>query len=261
MSLLRSFRLVVLSAAMLRSGSAVASDGSKPPEAVRAHDMPKGPPVLQPTDPADTGVIALPGPAPVRKEQSAAKASPPVSAAPALPPPVKPAPEAVPAAPAAWLPVGPVKPADAAAGESPATRQPGVADDPTPAEFAQDGAIFLRKQIGRWGVYDAQALLGKPLRERPALDRELVENGRIRAFSDPSGNYREIELDFDKSTGLLRSVFLYPFDLTWDECRRLWGSETTSTQANKGRSFYSYEKRRLDVLVGPDGKVISLGLY
>ena len=29
----------------------------------------------------------------------------------------------------------------------------------------------------------------------------------------------------------------------------------------KGRKFYSYVNRRLDVLVDPAGKVISLGLY
>ena len=29
----------------------------------------------------------------------------------------------------------------------------------------------------------------------------------------------------------------------------------------QGRKFYSYTNRRLDVLVDPDGKVISLGLY
>jgi hypothetical protein len=34
-----------------------------------------------------------------------------------------------------------------------------------------------------------------------------------------------------------------------------------ATNARKGRSFYSYPERRVDVLVEPSGKVVSLGLY
>jgi hypothetical protein len=56
-------------------------------------------------------------------------------------------------------------------------------------------------------------------------------------------------------------VFVYPWKLTWLECRRIWGANVNSTEANKGRKFYSYINRRLDVLVDPGGKVISLGLY
>jgi hypothetical protein len=49
--------------------------------------------------------------------------------------------------------------------------------------------------------------------------------------------------------------------MTWQECRRQWGGEVSATEANKGRKFYSYVDRRLDVLVDAAGKVISLGLY
>jgi len=49
--------------------------------------------------------------------------------------------------------------------------------------------------------------------------------------------------------------------MTWQECRKLWGANVHSAEANKGRIFHSYLNRRLDVLVDPSGKVISLGLY
>jgi len=70
-----------------------------------------------------------------------------------------------------------------------------------------------------------------------------------------------LELDFDKDKGLLRTVFIYPWNLTWTECRKLWGAKVSATEGNAGRVFYSYVNRRLDVLVDHDGKVISLGLY
>jgi hypothetical protein len=49
--------------------------------------------------------------------------------------------------------------------------------------------------------------------------------------------------------------------MTWQECRKLWGSRVSSTDADKGRTFYSYLDRRLDVLVDQTGKVINFGLY
>src|SRR5579863_9241315 len=126
--------------------------------------------------------------------------------------------------------------------------------------FAQESAVFCQREIGHWTLPEARAVLGEAQRQRPAVDDDAVENGHIYAFRDPSNRYRELELDFDKGTGLLRSVFVYPWNLTWQECRRLWGANVSSTQGNKGRIFYSYVNRHLDVLVDHDGKVISLGL-
>jgi hypothetical protein len=130
-----------------------------------------------------------------------------------------------------------------------------------PSEFERDSAAFCQKLIGVWTLPDAYNLFGEPLRERPVLDEKNAETGRIFAYSDPTGRYREIELDFAKDTGALRSVFVYPWKLTWTECRKLWVGPVQSTPAKKGRIFYSYVNRRLDVLVDPAGNVISLGLY
>src|SRR5205085_10704468 len=104
-------------------------------------------------------------------------------------------------------------------------------------------------------------LFSQPIRERVIVDDAQNESGRIYAFSDPTGRYREIELDFAKDSGLLRTVFVYPWKMTWEECRKQWGSNVRSTEANKGRTFHSYLNRRVDVLVDQRGGGISLGLY
>ncbi|MGO9228647.1 MAG: hypothetical protein ACLQKA_05475 [Bryobacteraceae bacterium] len=130
-----------------------------------------------------------------------------------------------------------------------------------PPAFELNSAFFCQSMIGQWTTDDARYLLGEPKRERPAYGDNQIVNGRIYAFPDPTGRYRELELDFESGSGLLRTVFVYPQNMTWQECRRLWGGGVSATDAEKGRKFYSYLDRRLDVLVDSAGKVISLGLY
>lgn len=130
-----------------------------------------------------------------------------------------------------------------------------------PPDFTNESGVFCQRQIGRWRLADARAIFGAPLRQRAAIDDEDAENGHIYAFRDPSNRYKEIELDFEKEKGILRSVFVYPWNLTWQDCRRVWGANVSATEGNKGRIFYSYVNRHLDVLVDHDGTVISLGLY
>jgi hypothetical protein len=130
-----------------------------------------------------------------------------------------------------------------------------------PAGLATESAVFCQKQIGHWTLADARAILGEPQRQRPAIEDDSTENGHIYAFRDLTSRYKELELDFGKESGLLRSVFVYPWNLTWQDCRKLWGAHVSATEGNQGRIFYSYVNRHLDVLVEHDGKVISLGLY
>ena len=130
-----------------------------------------------------------------------------------------------------------------------------------PPEFERDSAAFLNQQIGIWQQVDAQVLLGEPIRQRSSFADDETVNGQILAFSDPTSRYNELELDFDRDTGLLRTLFVYPQNMTWQDCRQTFGTNARSTQANKGRTFYSYFDRRLDVLVDSAGKVISLGMY
>ena len=133
--------------------------------------------------------------------------------------------------------------------------------NPLPPDFERDSAEFCRQRIGAWTEADARAVLGEPKRSRISFGPDNTENGRILAFADPSGRHHQLELDFDRGSGRLRTVFVYPWDMTWEECQRLWGDQVMPAKSNKGRTFYSYANRRLDVLVDADGKVVSLGLY
>ena len=152
-------------------------------------------------------------------------------------------------------------------GPAPKPAPPVVAPPPAPPKadlpegFTSESSVYLQHVIGIWKVRDAQALLGMPTRNRPAYDEGRKVNGQIYAWIDPTGRYRDLELDFEASSGTLRTVFAYPKEMTWDDCRKIWGAEVNSTPAKNGRTFYSYLKRKLDVLVDHGGKVISLGLY
>src|SRR5580700_5681501 len=130
-----------------------------------------------------------------------------------------------------------------------------------PEGFEQDSPKFLQSKIGDWREFEVLDLLGTPLRQRTAFDDDGKENGLVYAFSDPTGRYKEFELDFSGDTGALRTVFVYPVKMTWNECRLAYGADISAADAAKGRKFYSYLNRRMDVLVDAAGKVISLGLY
>lgn len=143
------------------------------------------------------------------------------------------------------------------------------ADDPPrpllrhiyPPSFEKDSAMFCQGMIGQWTESDARFLLGEPLHTRAASDDNGVQDGTIYAFADPTRHYQQLELDFSRNDGTLRTVFVYPLHLTWQEARQRWGAQVSATDANNGRRFYSYEDRRLDVLVDRAGTVISFGLY
>lgn len=155
-------------------------------------------------------------------------------------------------------------PADAPAAPDPPAPAPTPAIPAKPAiplDFQADAGVYCQKRIGQWHEAEALALLGDATGRRASLDENNLENGQILSFSDPTGRYRQLELDFDKEHGQLRTVFVYPKNLSWNDCRHLFGGKVNASLANKGRRFYSYVDKRLDVLVDPSGKVISLGLY
>ena len=202
---------------------------------------PKLPPVLRASEPPDSLQLTLPGP-----------------------PPVTPALKTIPVvAPVAKTAPGPRKLAEDATLRQPLPHPVATAPlKPDPLlEMGREVAAYCQKQIGHWKESDARRLLGEPKRHRPAYDENRAVNGTIYAFADPTSKYKELELDFDLRSGSLRTVFVYPPRLTWQECRRLWNGPVSAADAAQGRKFYSYSNRRLDVLVDPAGNVISLGWY
>jgi hypothetical protein len=229
------------------------------------------PPVLRPLEPADSSVFQLPGPAPVTpriRKVPIAKPVPkamPVKAKLVLAP-LPPLPYVPPAAPPVNEPALPASPLTVASVPAtlPAAISASAVEPPKPAmppEAAQEMAFYCQKHIGQWTEADARKLLGTPLRSRAALDDRKKANGRIYAFRDPTSRYRELELDFDSKGGNLRTVFVYPHRMTWQDVRRRWHGDVSAADAPQGRKFYSYANRRLDVLVDAQGTVISLGLY
>lgn len=130
-----------------------------------------------------------------------------------------------------------------------------------PQEFVDDSVMFLQSQLKTWELHDAEELFGKAARQRPSVDDEGNPNGVIYAFPDPLHHFRDFELDFEGATEKLRTIFVYPLKLAWKDCKKLYGNNVTAADAGSGRTFYSYQDRRLDVLVDPSGNVISLGIY
>jgi hypothetical protein len=132
--------------------------------------------------------------------------------------------------------------------------------EPLPAELKTESAIFLQRRLGEWQAEDAREVLGEPRRHRDAYEQGVV-TGNIFAFRDPTGRYREFELLFDRKTRILKSAYIYPWRMNWDECRELWGEAVNTTTIANGNVFRSYLNRRLDVLVDKAGTVINLGIY
>jgi len=235
------FRLMCLAAVagqLVGSGAAADRAASNPEGSSSTLKLP---PVLRPSEPPDSGQITLPAPPPITPALKKLTPIPPVVKFAPLPGKLvedavlrQPLPLPVVAAPAKPSPLLEIKP---------------------------EVAVYCQNQIGHWKESDARKLLGEPKRHRPAYDEEKAVNGIIYAFSDPTSKYKELELDFDLQSGSLRTVFVYPPRLTWQDCRRLWNGPVAAADAAQGRKFYSYTNRRLDVLVDPAGKVISLGWY
>jgi hypothetical protein len=198
-------------------------------------------PVLRSSEPPDSGLITLPGPPPVTPALKITSVPPVAKLAPLPRKLIEDATLRQPL-PLPVLAAAPVKPSPL-------------------LEIRPEVAVYCQKQIGYWKESDARKLFGEPRRHRPAYDEKKAVNGTIYAFADPTGKYKELELDFDLQTGSLRTVFVYPPRLTWQDCRRLWNGPVAAADAAQGRKFYSYTNRRLDVLVDPAGKVISLGWY
>jgi hypothetical protein len=223
------------------AGSGAAADRT-PPNPESNSSSPQLPPVLRSSEPPDSTQITLPGPP---------RAASPLKKITAVPPVAKLAPL-------------PRKLVEDASLRQPLPR-PVVAPAPLKPdpllEIGHEVAAYCQKQIGHWKESDARQLLGKPKRQRPAYDEKRVVNGTIYAFTDPTSEYKELELDFESQSGSLRTVFVYPPRLSWQECRRLWNGPVAAADAAQGRKFYSYTNRRLDVLVDPAGQVISLGWY
>ncbi len=130
-----------------------------------------------------------------------------------------------------------------------------------PDQMKQDSIGYLESKIGKWTADDAKVLLGESIRYRQYQQAGGVPPADIYAYEDPTKAFRQFELAFDGVTKKLSGVYAYPWNLTWVQCRQLWGNDVNVIKNHDGTRVYSYRNRRLNVFVQKDGTVISIGVY
>ena len=122
----------------------------------------------------------------------------------------------------------------------------------------KSSVIYLQGKLGVWTVGDATKELGQYIGYRPGIPSTSVD---IFAFDDPTKQFRKIELSFAKTNLTLAGIYAYPWKLSWDECKQLWGNKVKTLKNPDGSKFYEYKDRRLNVLVDKRGDVYNIGLY
>jgi len=80
-------------------------------------------------------------------------------------------------------------------------------------------------------------------------------------YADPTALYQHIELNFDATTKRMVGLFMYPARMTWDDCKKAWGDNVTTTKNPDGTQFHNYKNRRLNVFLDKRSNVISIGVY
>jgi hypothetical protein len=134
-----------------------------------------------------------------------------------------------------------------------------VPPDKTLDEMKKLGlGVFLERRFGLWNLDDAKAVLGEPHGHRFGAGDPMPE---IWAFDDPTKVARQVELSFDGRTKTLHDIFVYPVNMTWQDCKKIWGDDVWTKKAANGNKFYMYKKRHMNILVLPNGTVLSVGVY
>jgi len=149
---------------------------------------------------------------------------------------------------------------------SPDQRQPAdlqktkaSADEKTQEYLKQYGIVpYLEHQFGLWTLEDSKVLLGDPHGHRFGAGDPIPE---IWAYDDPTKFARQIELVFDGRTKKLHDFYIYPINVTWNDCKTLWGNNVRTQKNADGTRFHLYKDRHLNVLVSPNDTVISFGVY
>jgi hypothetical protein len=118
---------------------------------------------------------------------------------------------------------------------------------------------YLEQKLHVWTIQDAKNILGDSLAYREGVaGPDKVD---IFAFTDPTKQMRQFELGFSRGDLSLQHIYAYPWNLTLDECKKLWGDNYKTIKNPDGTKFYSYKDRHLNVLVNGHGDVLSLGIF
>lgn len=125
-------------------------------------------------------------------------------------------------------------------------------------EMRKNSFRYLEGKLGSWTLQDANRELNEPLRHRSYAGTSPVE---IYAYPDPTKAYREYELGFSVSTKKLTNVAAYPWNMTWEEAKHIWGDDVRITKNSDGSRFYGYKKRHLGVRVNNKGTIQTIIVY
>jgi hypothetical protein len=155
----------------------------------------------------------------------------------------------------------PEKPAESAATANAPPAAPVASKVAISEEMKKSSYWYVESKLNVWTKKEADAELGEPVRQRHAFDQKNNVIGEIYAYNDPTKLLREIELNFDSTTQKMLAIYGYPWDMTWAQCKGLWGDKVTTTKNADGSRFHTYKDRNLHVLVGKDERVVNLGSW
>jgi hypothetical protein len=155
----------------------------------------------------------------------------------------------------------PEKPAESANAASAPPAAPVVSKAAISEEMKKSSYWYVESKLNVWTKKEADAELGEPVRQRHAFDQKQNIIGEIYAYNDPTKLLREMELNFDSKTGKIVAIYGYPWDMTWTQCKALWGDKVTTSKNSDGTRFHNYKDRNLHVLIGKDERVINLGSW
>ncbi len=123
------------------------------------------------------------------------------------------------------------------------------------------GASFLERRFRKWTRKEVEIFFGEPTSHRFFYDGNKTIVADIYAYPDPTRKNREIEVIFNKGTTKMEKIFVYPWRMSWDDCKRTWGEDVTLDRMDGGRKMYHYKNRRISVLVDKAGQVVNYSVF
>jgi TonB family protein len=130
-----------------------------------------------------------------------------------------------------------------------------------PGELAEQSAAYMQRRLHVWQVGDAQAELGRPTNHRIASDQNDRAYGEVFSYTDPTKRYRQFDLTFDFESKKLREVRVFPWHVTLDQCKQIWGDRFEEQRRPDGIRLYVYRYQRVSVLARDTGEVLSFDLW
>lgn len=118
--------------------------------------------------------------------------------------------------------------------------------------------IYLERQMDIWTSEDAYNVLGAPHSHRLGVGNPKPD---VWVYDDPSRTYRQIELSFDGNTKKLHDIFLFPWNATWEDAKKLWGSDVNVKKYSDGTRVYMYKHRNLNVFTTASGSIVNISIY